>query len=70
MHRNNSPVKPNEVRCVLRQCIDRLGLDSQNYDTHSFRIGRATDQFKQGIDVEQIKKVGRWESNAVYKYLR
>ena len=68
--RDNTPVTPNQVRKVLRNLIEQTGLDGDNYDTHSFRIGRATDQFKFGIDIEKIKKYGRWESNAIYDYLR
>ena len=67
---DSTAVKPNDVRQVLKKILRRLGLNPANYDTHSFRIGRATDQFKQGLEVNTIKKLGRWESNAVYQYLR
>ena len=69
--RDGSNVKPVHMRQILRNILkDDLGLDSNLYDTHSFRIGRATDLFKLGTDIEQIKQLGRWKSNAVYKYLR
>ena len=70
VYSNNTPVKADEVRQVLRTAIRQLELDPANYDTHSFRIGRATDQFREGISLDKIKKSGRWESNAVYKYLK
>ena len=50
--------------------IARADLDYKNYDTHSLQIGRATDLFKMGVPVEDIKKAGRWVSNSVFKYLR
>ena len=68
--RDSSPVKPRHFRNVLRETLRNLQLDATLYHTHSFRIGRATDLCKFGYTVDQIKYVGRWKSNAVYKYLR
>ena len=68
--RDGSPVRAQHVRAELKGAMKALGLDQNLYDTHSFRIGRATDLFKMGKTLEEIKKVGRWKSNAVYKYLR
>ena len=67
---DRSPVKPQHVRKVLREILENLKLDSKLYDTHSFRIGRATDMEKSEIPIDKIKQLGRWKSNAVYKYLR
>ena len=67
---DGSPVKPNMVQNLLRKLIKRLHLDPRLYSTHSFRIGRSMDLFKYGFTVDQIKFLGRWKSNAVYKYLR
>ena len=67
---NRANVRPDDVRRILKCTISNIGLDPDNYDTHSFHIGRATDLFKAGTEVETIKKIGRWESNAIYKYLR
>ena len=59
------------LRQLLRNIItNSFQLDGCLYDTHSFRIGRATDLFRAKIPVDQIKNLGRWKSNAVYKYLR
>ena len=69
--RDGSPVKSNHMRDTLRSLLTNLGLNSDLYDTHSFRIGRATDLFKsERLPIDIIKHVGRWKSNAVYKYLR
>ena len=64
------PVSPTMIRDVLRQILSNLNLDSRLYDTHSLRIGRATDLLKQGYKVEEIMQLGRWKSNVVFKYLR
>ena len=67
---NGSPVKVERVRAVLKRAVADANLDPENYDTHSLRSGRARDLFKVGISVEDIKKIGRWNSNAVYNCLK
>ena len=68
--RDRSHVKPEQVRNVLRKMLSELNLNPKLYDTHSFRIGRATDLKKFNVQFEQIKSLGRWRSNAIYSYLR
>ena len=69
--RDGKAVTPEHVRNILRDRIKSLNLDPMLYDTHSLRIGRASDMFnKFNFSVEEIKQKGRWSSNAVYKYLR
>ena len=67
---DGSPVKPKHFRTVLRTALKNLGLEPKNYDTHSFRIGRATDLMRMGVSIDNIKHIGRWRSNAVFKYIR
>ena len=67
---DGSNLKPYHIRNLLRQIIRSFNLNEFLYDTHSLRIGRATDLFKYGVHIEDIKQLGRWRSNAVYKYLR
>ena len=68
--RDNSPVQPFHIRKLLKEMIRELNLNPDLYDTHSLRIGRATDMQKEKKGIETIKSVGRWSSNAVYNYLR
>ena len=67
---DKSPVKAFHVRDVLRSILTDLNLNAELYDVHSFRIRRTCDLDKFGYSIEQIKSMGRWKSNAVYKYLR
>ena len=68
---DRTPVKPNNVRSVLRLIISRLGLDSSLYNVHSLRICEWTcDLEKFGYSVDKIKAMGHWRSNAVYRYLK
>ena len=68
--RGGIPVPQKAFRKLLRQLLKRVGLQPEMYDTHSFRIGRATDLRKAGVNVETIKHLGRWRSNAVYNYFK
>ena len=61
---DRSPVKPNQVRTLLRKLLDTLNLNSTLYDVHSFRIGRTCDLAKFGYSIDQIKAMGMWKSNA------
>ena len=54
----------------IRKEISQLGLEGALYDTHSLRIGQATDLLKANVPIDEIKRKGRWKSNAVFKYLR
>ena len=68
--RDNSPVHPYHIRKLLKEVLAELNLNPDLYDTHSLRIGRATDLQKEKKGIETIKSAGRWSSNAVYNYLR
>ena len=68
--RDGSPVTMVEARKTLRDLLLQLGLNCTMYGFHSFRVGRATDMMKWNYKFEQIKLVGRWRSNVIYKYIR
>ena len=67
---DGSRVKSNHMRTVLKRILTLAGFDESCYGTHSLRIGRSVDMLKYGLSVETIKKLGRWKSNTVFKYLR
>ena len=67
---DGSPVKPVHVRTVLHSMIQRLGLDSSLYDVHSLRSGRTSDLIRYGYSIEEVKRIGHWKLNAVYKYIK
>ena len=67
---DHSAVKPSHFRAVLKKVLHITGFNSEYYSRHSFRAGRALDLLKYGLTVEVIKKLGRWQSNAVYTYLK
>ena len=67
--RDNSPVKPEQMRHMLKTVISKSGFDAYYYEVHGLRTGRASDLLKMGVSVETIKKLGRWKSNTVFTYL-
>lgn len=69
-HSNGLPVTRQQVTAVLNKCLTRAGHSTQNFKTHSFRIGRATDLAIRGVPETDIMKLGRWSSQAYKKYIR
>ena len=64
------PVQPSQPRVLLQTLIKQLGLNPALYGMHSFRIGRTTDLVKLNYTIDEIKLMGRWRSNVVFKYIR
>ena len=70
IYKDGSPVTASKARKLLRGLIATLGLNSALYDMHSLRIGRTTDLVKYKYNIEEVKRLGRWRSNIIYKYIR
>lgn len=62
------PVTPNFFRSWLRKILDRIGVSSKLYDSHSFCSGRCCDLRKLGYSLNAIKEAGRWSSSATIVY--
>ncbi|MGH0128372.1 UNVERIFIED_CONTAM: hypothetical protein FKN15_000825 [Acipenser sinensis] len=54
----------------LSTLLSRIGLSSNYFSPHSFRIGAATSAARAGINQHLIKSMGRWTSSAVELYIR
>ena len=67
---DGSRVTPAHFRACLKLVLEKAGYNPALFSGHSFRIGRSNDLLKLGLSVETIKKLGRWKSNAVFKYLK
>ena len=68
--RGGIPVTPEHLRKLLKSLLVNSGLDSSLYGVHSFRIGQTTDLIKFGYSVDEVKLMGRWKSNVIFKYIR
>lgn len=53
----------------LHSILELCGLQSKDYNTHSFRIGAATTAAAAGLPSWLIKVLGRWRSDAYEKYI-
>jgi site-specific recombinase XerD len=69
-HPNSTPLTRDYVAKKLRSALSMALLDSSEFNTHSFRIGRATDMAAAGASDRQIMIAGRWKSLAFKKYIR
>ena len=67
---DGSPVPATNLRCCLKFMLKSANFNNTFYSMHSLRSGRAGDMLKLDLSVETIKKLGRWRSNAVFKYLK
>ena len=67
---DGTPVQPRQMRQCLKNTLKFAGCDESLYGVHSLRSGRAGDLLDLGLSVETIKKIGRWKSNAVFRYLK
>ena len=69
-HLNGKPLSRYQVSSMLRKVMRFIGLNDEEYNTHSFRIGAATTASLMGKSDDEIKKLGRWSSNVFSKYIR
>ena len=70
IHLNGLPMTRSQFGGVLAKAIKALGLLMHVYTSHSFRIGRASDLASLGFPQDTIKRLGRWRSSAVDRYIR
>ena len=64
------PVSQNYVTNQLKLAVTFCNLDPKLYKGHSFRIGAATEAAKRGMSENEIQELGRWNSNALRRYIR
>ena len=68
--KGGSPVNHAFVATQLVQVTKFIGLNPAHFKGHSFRIGAATQAAILGYSDSQIQKLGRWNSNAMRRYIR
>ena len=68
--KDDTPVSRNYFSKCLQNCLDRSGLTSKYYRSHSFRIGAATHAAATGISDTNIMRMCRWKSQGLLKYIR
>ena len=68
--RDGTAVPPGHIWKTLKLMIKKAGFDHKFYGSHSLRAGRSCDLFRLGVSTENIKKLGHWKSNDIYRYLK
>lgn len=58
-----------EVQHLLQRAAVAVGLPGDRFLSHSLRIGGATALYQATSDIELVKRLGRWSSSAVHRYL-
>ena len=55
---------------AVKKALESAGLDTSNFNGHSFRIGAAMTAAARGIEDSMIKTLGCWESDAYQRYVK
>ena len=66
---NGLTLKRAEVQAILQRSAKATGLPADRFMSHSLRIGGASALYQASGEIELVKRMGRWSSSAVQKYL-
>ena len=64
------PIARNAFSSLFKQLLSIAGESASLYKAHSFRIGAASYWAALGFSDTQIRRLGRWHSNAGWGYIR
>ncbi|XP_066439217.1 treacle protein-like isoform X1 [Eleutherodactylus coqui] len=70
VHAQGTPLTRFQFSAVFRSSLRAAGLNASEFGTHSFRIGAATMADAHGMKEEDVKRLGRWKSQAYKSYIR
>ena len=67
--KDGTPLSRRTLALNLHALLELCGLQPNNYNTHSFRIGAATTAAAAGLPAWLIKILGRWRSDSYQRYI-
>ena len=67
---DHSPVTATLLHKCFKAVLIAENFNADLYQLHGICSGCAGDLLKLGLSMETIKKLGRWKSNVVFKYLK
>ena len=70
IHPDKSAITRLQFSLILKSTATMCSLQAARYNTHSFRIGRATQMATDGQSDQTIRSAGRWRSTAYQRYIR
>ena len=69
-HMNNQCLTRYQFSKMLHNTLAFIGYNPADFNTHSLRIGAATQSFLDGQDENTIMAKGRWKSMSYKRYIR
>lgn len=69
-HMNNQNLTRYQFSKMLKNALAFTGYNPDEFNTHSLRIGAATQSFLNGMDEKTIMANGRWKSSCYKRYIR
>ena len=69
-NQNGRPVSRKQLVGILKTHLANCGRQKVDFNTHSLRMGKATDMHHGGYTDPQIAKAGRWSSTAFMRYVK
>ena len=70
VHQDGRPVTSWDLANMLDKLSSFLNFPKQLVKSHSLCIGGTTMLYMQGVDLQEIKRQGRWASNCFKKYVQ
>lgn len=71
VHRTGVKVTKAQVLNTLWKCVNLIpDFEAQEFGTHSFRSGKASDMFRAGKSDQEIMTAGRWTSSVFKRYIK
>ncbi|XP_073524941.1 uncharacterized protein [Phyllobates terribilis] len=70
VHADGSFLSRFQFVAIFKCCLEAGGVSPLDYSGHSFRIGAATEDARNGLSDDIVKRIGRWESSRFRSYIR
>jgi hypothetical protein len=64
LHKEDLPLKYINVLDSFRKSLEKIGLNSTIYGTHSLRAGGSTSAANSGLEDRLFQRHGRWKSTS------
>lgn len=70
IHQDGSPLQVTHIRTMFKKVLKQANFDTEIFDFHSYRVGRATELLANSVPFEIVKKWGNWKSDSIWKYFK
>eukprot|EP00079_Xenopus_tropicalis_P019702 XP_012809685.1 PREDICTED: uncharacterized protein LOC105945641 [Xenopus tropicalis] len=70
VHEDKTPLTRFQFTSIMKRSLQLSGVLPEEFGTHSFRIGAATEAASLGLGEKVVMQIGRWESKRFRSYIR